>query len=142
MTDRVRVWEFEGAQLDLLVAQAAGIEGARIVDGVCMVPRLQAQPAQSSLSHYRPTSDWSDAGPIVERYAISVWRYPNLDSWHAGTQFDFERSEGLKVRNYCQGPTPLVAAMRTFVASRLWKEQSSDEEHDQHPNPVSAGRST
>ena len=132
MNDRLRVWEYEGVRLDLLVAQAAGLQGARIVDGVCMVPRPQPPAVQSSLAHYRPTSDWSDGGPIVERHAISVWRYPDLDSWHAGTEFDFVRSEGLKIKNYFQGPTPLVAAMRTFVASKMWKEQSSDA--DAQPN--------
>jgi hypothetical protein len=122
MTERLRVWEFEGAQLDLVVAQTAGLQGAQIVDGACMVPRPQAQPGESFLVHFRPTSNWADAGPIVERHAISIWRYPDLDSWHAGTQFNFVREEGLKIQNYCQGPTPLVAAMRTFVASKLRKQ--------------------
>jgi hypothetical protein len=57
-----------------------------------------------------------------------VWRYPDLDSWHAGTEFDFVRSEGLKIKNYCQGSTPLVAAMRSFVASKLWKDPPEAQE--------------
>jgi hypothetical protein len=124
MSDRVRVWEFQGAELDLLVAQAAGMQAARIVDGVCMIARSQTaeSSAGASLVHFRPSASWTDAGPIVEQHKISVWRYPNLDSWHAGTEFDFVRSEGLQVRNYCQGPTPLVAAMRCFVASKLWTD--------------------
>jgi hypothetical protein len=122
MTNRVRVWEFQGAQLDLLVAQAAGMQGAQIVNGMCMIAHSEQHAAEGPLMHYRPTTSWSDAGPILERYEISVWRYPDLDSWHAGTDFDFVRSEGLKIKNYCQGPTPLIAAMRSFVASKLWKD--------------------
>jgi hypothetical protein len=41
--------------------------------------------------------------------------------------FDFVRDEGLKTKWYLQGPTPLVAAMRCFVASKLWKDGEGDE---------------
>jgi len=120
--ERLRVWEFQGAELDLLVAQAVGMQGARIVEGVCMVTASPQDPEKGPSIHYRPTTSWSDAGPILEQHQISIWRYPDLDSWHAGTQFDFVRDEGLKVKNYCQGPTPLLAAMRCFVASKLWND--------------------
>jgi hypothetical protein len=103
MTDPRRVWELEGAELDLLVAQAAQM------------------PQASSRQPYKPSSDWADGGPIVEQQQISLWRYPDLDSWHACLEFDFVRDEGLKTKSYCQGPTPLIAAMRCFVASKLWQ---------------------
>ena len=131
MTENVRVWELQGADLDLLVAQAIGLKGARVVDGVCMIARSQLQATEESLIQYQPTTSWSDAGPILEQYEISVWRYPDLDSWHAATDFDFVRSEGLKVKNYCQGAKPLVAAMRTFVASKFW----NDPPEAQEPGP-------
>lgn len=111
MAERLRVWELEGAQLDLLVAQAAGIQDARIVDGVCTLPG--AKP-------FRPSSSWAEGGPLLAEAQISLWRYPDLDSWHAGIDFDVVRDEGLKVKCYVQGPTPLVAAMRCFAASKLW----------------------
>ena len=104
MTDERRVWELEGAELDLLVAQAAQM------------------PQASSMEPYRPSSDWADGGPIVEQQKISLWRYPDLDSWHACLEFDFVRDEGLKTKSYCQGPTPLIAAMRCFVMSKSWQE--------------------
>ena len=71
---------------------------------------------------YRPSSSWSDGGPILEREGISVWRYPDLDSWHAGKDFDFVRDQGIEAAHYYQGPTPLVAAMRCFIASKLGSE--------------------
>jgi hypothetical protein len=87
-----------------------------------MIAGSPQHPEKGPSIDYRPTTRWSDAGPILEQHKISVWRYPDLDSWHAGTRFDFVRDEGLKVKNYCQGPTPLLAAMRSFVASKLWKD--------------------
>ena len=117
MSERLRVWELEGADLDLLVAQTAGVADARIVDGVCMLPGSRP---------FRPSSSWSDGGPLLAQAQISLWRYPDLDSWHACTEFDVVRNEGLKGKCYCQGATPLVAAMRCFAASKLWVEQNSD----------------
>jgi hypothetical protein len=113
MDERLRVWEFTGAELDLLVAQACGIADARIEDGVCL--RENRRP-------FQPSTQWADGGPILTQAAISVWRYPHLDSWHACTNFDFVRDEGLRTKHYCQGPTPLIAAMRSFVASRFWSD--------------------
>jgi hypothetical protein len=112
MAERLRVWEFQGAELDLLVAQAAGIEDARVVDDVCVLPG--GRP-------FRPSADWAEGGPLLAQAQISLWRYPDLDSWHACTNFDVVRDEGLKAKYYFQGPTPLVAAMRCFAASKLWK---------------------
>ena len=111
MPERIRVWEFEGAHLDLLVAQACGIQSARIVNGVC---------TRGDGQRFQPSSDWAHGGPLVEEAQISIWRYPDLDSWHACTGFDFTRSEGLISRGYMQGVTPLVAAMRCFAAAKLW----------------------
>jgi hypothetical protein len=114
------VWEFQGAELDLAVAQAAGMDGPRIVEGVCTI--TASPDHRSERVRYCPSASWADGGPIIEGHTISLWRYPDLDSWHACTHFDFARDEGLKIKNYCQGPTPLVAAMRTFLASKTWKD--------------------
>ena len=113
MTDPIRVWEFQGAEMDLLVARADQVPHARIVESACVIA--------SSMERYRPSSDWADGGPIIEREKISLWRYPDLDSWHACLEFAFVRDEGLKVKSYCQGPTPLIAAMRCFAASKFWQ---------------------
>ena len=121
MAERLRVWEFKGAELDLLVAQASGIQDARIVDGVCMIPGPKNAPIP-----FQPSANWTEGGAILEQEKISLWRYPDLDSWHACTDFDFVRSEGLKNKCYVQGPTPLIAAMRCFTASKLWKEELSE----------------
>ena len=70
---------------------------------------------------YRPSKDWVDGGPIIEREGIDVRRYewegPSMKvlSWSAqfyGTEKPCEQ----------YGPTPLVAAMRCFVLSKLGKE--------------------
>ena len=41
-------------------------------------------------------------------------------------QFEVSRDEGLKVAHYFQGPTPLIAAMRCFIAAKFGNEVSPD----------------
>ena len=112
----MRVHELAGAMLDFWTAKAANMPSPGISEGVC---RIGGSP-------YRPSASWADGGPLIEAEAISVFRYPNLDSWHACVEFDFGREEGLKAKHYYQGPTPLIAAMRCLVASKLGNEVSSE----------------
>ena len=60
--------------------------------------------------HFWPTTDWSQAGPIIEREKIAL--YLNGDDGWTG-------EDGWK---RATGPTPLVAAMRCYVASKLGDE--------------------
>ena len=62
------------------------------------------------------TTDWSYAGPIIERQKIGL-REPHevKDQWYARITTD------VTVFMQC-GPTPLIAAMRCFEASRLGDE--------------------
>ncbi|MEY3768543.1 MAG: hypothetical protein RLZZ11_1613 [Cyanobacteriota bacterium] len=56
----------------------------------------------------RYSTDWAQGGPIIERERITVQFGPLWTAVH---------SKRLGRPSY--GPTPLVAAMRCFVASRL-----------------------
>jgi len=68
---------------------------------------------------YKPSTDWAQGGPIIEREWIEVVPWPNESNenerWQA-TQHD------LPSRVYCSGPTPLIAAMRCYCASKLGDE--------------------
>lgn len=70
---------------------------------------------------YLPSTDWSQGGPIIEREAIEVGpaagHRPNGTAWcaHLGNRPESRRC-------YSHGPTPLIAAMRCYVASKLGDE--------------------
>ena len=70
---------------------------------------------------WTPTTSWHQAGPIIEREEMSV-EHCNTDTsdspWSAC-------SAGGK---YHFGPTPLIAAMRCYVASKLGDEVDIPEE--------------
>jgi len=56
------------------------------------------------------SADWAQGGPIIEAWAIDVGTYRG--AWRAA------RHVG-SAPTYGYGPTPLIAAMRCYVASKL-----------------------
>jgi hypothetical protein len=68
-------------------------------------------PATRASAWIAYSTDWAEGGPIIERERISTQTTEN--HWEA----DVTTESGAFVRS-C-GPTPLVAAMRCFVASKL-----------------------
>ena len=62
------------------------------------------------------SENWTQGGPIIERelIALSPYLYTD-DAWQA--------TLATPNKHYCAyGPTPLIAAMRCFVASKLGDE--------------------
>lgn len=63
-------------------------------------------------------TDWAQGGPIIEREAISLTQFSDYPKWTA------KHPESLCI----DGPTPLIAAMRCYVASELGDEVDVPEE--------------
>jgi len=62
--------------------------------------------------HFSPSTDWAQGGAIIERERITVRHY-NDALWDASIgRLDY----------VADGTTPLVAAMRCYVASKLGEE--------------------
>ena len=59
----------------------------------------------------RYSTDWTQGGPIIEREEISMQKV-GVTQWKASTGYADSLAVGY-------GPTPLIAAMRCFVASKL-----------------------
>lgn len=67
--------------------------------------------------YFVPSTDWSQGGPIIEREKIHTFFAGG--TWIA----EHYTSDGCFI-----GPTPLIAAMRCFVASKLGDEVEIPEE--------------
>lgn len=102
--------------------------------------------------HYSPSKNWQQAGPIIERENISIIRCDDdyatdskgyctnerIQVWAASIgqnnlQYNsfYQDSDGQYeiVEDDCiYGPTPLIAAMRCYVASKLGEEMEIPEE--------------
>lgn len=125
---RIKVSELEGAALDWAVAKCEGIEVEygiwrtlwRVDKNVWGDRRcLQGDDGHS----YFPARDWEQGGPIIERENILLNpQYP----WWASTM---RHIAALNTNSLIYtGPTPLVAAMRCYVASKLGDEIEVPEE--------------
>lgn len=91
-------------------------EGGRVV---CrLVPN---NPFRQDYVIYQPSTDWALGGPIIEREHIEVApTYADdgktVEGWMA-IMFNDERCGHQAIMQ--DGPTPLIAAMRCYVASKL-----------------------
>ena len=108
--------ELSGAALDWAVAQCEGAVGRvelERVNGVWAV----AVPALGC--YYEPSTDWSQGGPIIDRiegFELKVWVESNREG---KCQVEIHNADGDWIKF---GPTPLIAAMRCYVASKLGDE--------------------
>jgi len=95
--------ELTGAALDWAVAKAEGRTDVRVDDDGELVGQ----------DEFDYSTDWAQGGPIIEREKIAVWHRGDEWPWRA-QQSDTSHLKG--------GTTPLIAAMRCYVASKLGKE--------------------
>lgn len=125
---KYRVAELEGALLDAAVAMVEGVDVVRRPWGIAEVhPNCDDEAAErlddycpatrTGYTAYSPSTDWGRGGPIIERNDwVLPYRSPgrrlHLGRYTAQTPGGFEHS----------GPTPLVAAMRAYVASRFGED--------------------
>ena len=113
---KIKTSEATGPVLDYLVAKCAGVN--------VRLDRVQGPVISNVLGwfHYRPSADWSQGGPIIEREKL--WLQPEVGHEEtAGAWYCVAlTSHGI------YGPTPLVAAMRCYVASKLGEEVEVPEE--------------
>ncbi len=75
---------------------------------------------------FRPSTDWSQGGTIIEREGINTFRYNKLVEaapwvWAAHKVIPRKAMDGMEYSAAItlEGPTPLIAAMRCYVASKL-----------------------
>ena len=120
--------ELTGAQLDWAVAKCEGVD-VFIDTELYGCPRLLDKRIEEWVicpddCVFDPSTDWSLGGPIIEREDIATRKYGDFPEtrWQADDwQFRF-------VNPKASGPTPLIAAMRCYVASKMGDEINLPEE--------------
>lgn len=99
--------ELQGAALDWAVAKCEGLDVRLLNGGTEMVLR--------DGDWWYPSESWAQGGPIIAREWISTTN--SDDEWLAEIATDC--ADGYLSAT---GPTPLIAAMRCYVASKLGDE--------------------
>lgn len=71
---------------------------------------------------FAPSREWGDGGPIIEREAFELHSWINHEEreWHAVRYKFGDTTAEREFEGF--GPTPLVAAMRCYVASKMGNE--------------------
>ena len=127
--------ELIGPTLDWAVAKALGHQIARdaLLDEAAMhgstmrgftirgwwISGLAADPNKwMHLSKFSPSTNWSQGGPIIEREGVSIVQEGDAAEW-VGSVYNYETEDW---HLYTSGPTPLIAAMRCYVASKMGDE--------------------
>jgi hypothetical protein len=102
--------ELTGSALDWAVAKCEGFNATQYESKRLAIlhRRDDAQPRA-----FVPSSDWSQGGPIIERERITL-ECTSDTGW-----FTAEFRSNDKNRFPAYGPSPLVAAMRCYIASKL-----------------------
>ena len=94
--------ELIGAALDWAVAKCEG-EEVRLIKG-----QLETLWTDNG---YKPSTNWSQGGPIIESEKTAI-KENGYGHWFAK----------VGAGKWMHGPTPLIAAMRCYVASKLGEE--------------------
>jgi hypothetical protein len=107
-TVTVETSELVGPALDWAVAKCEDKNSALHDDGITRCIVIVA-PSGLYKGRWSPSTDWSQGGPIIEREIESLYEHKPLECWAAKS----------KQGDLRYGPTPLIAAMRCYVASKL-----------------------
>lgn len=103
---KIKTAELAGVALDWEVARCEGLLDKW---GVC------------APVGFRPSSNWLQGGPIIEREIVELVLCQSGSNgpiyWEACAGLENEPGHAISV-----GPTPLVAAMRCYVVSKLGNE--------------------
>ena len=116
---KIKTSELRGAALDWAVAKCERIEFT-----------YEDHPHHEMFDMHFST-DWAQGGPIIEREKLTVApsdqkSYVGQEAWTAYRIETLFTDQG--DREYQTGSTPLIAAMRCYVASKLGDEVEIPEE--------------
>ena len=112
---KVKTNELTGAALDWAVAKCEGVTVLPKMRGGCYVTLNKGETVLLCYS-----TNWAQGGPIIEREEISISREfaSGRIEWAAWTPAPIRDD----AEAFGYGPTPLIAAMRCYVASRFGDE--------------------
>lgn len=124
---KVLVSELTGTALDWAVAKCGDFTLYQIwPDRISII-------SGRNWENYSPSTDWSQGGPIIEQNEITVLRGNDLFFPNGNEQGDYYEQLWIaqvygEAMRFMHGQTPLQAAMRCYVASKLGDEIEIPEE--------------
>jgi hypothetical protein len=124
---KIKTAELTGAALNWAVAMCEGWKWTTARDHTGNYPWLVKVGRDMNPKHYHPSTHWGIGGPIIEREWIDVVKPVNSVCWVATMHYQNDDDERTQTSEE-QGETPLIAAMRCYVASKMGDEVEIPEE--------------
>ena len=111
---KIKTSELTGTALDWVVGKLELVDFYfNEFDGICRYTLTD--------NLYNPTEEWAIGGPIIEQQEIGIRTNAPCSAGH-----EWEASPSITAKGaggrWGYGPTPLIAAMRCYVASNLGDE--------------------
>lgn len=125
---KIKTAELTGAALNWAVAMCEGWQWTTARDNTGSYPWLIKVGKDIDPKNYRPSTNWMQGGPIIEREGITILSVDDYEWCAAIGELYYED-------NNPRSTTPLIAAMRCYVASKMGDEVEIPEE-----NPNALGR--
>ena len=121
----VQVKDAEGSVLDWMVARCKGTPAVRMFENSKGFRVYENESMKMQGINFAPSTNWSQGGPIIEREKIELIPPKDEDDneWMAVWYKCEDAEAGIQV-----GTSPLIAAMRCYVASKLGDEVDIPEE--------------
>lgn len=128
---KIKTQDLTGPALDWAVAKAEGLLKEQRNKGIDFIaPDFHGCHWVRSGAWFRPSTDWAQGGPIIDREDINLMHAePGSMNDQAGIQCTAHKN-GL----YSDGITPLIAAMRCYCSAKLGDEIDIPEELCQQQN--------
>ena len=128
---KIKTSELTGAALDWAVAKCEGkdavisrhhrMTGPEVHDRALIEMEVDGPTALSY------STDWEQGGPIIERNRINMMPMTPIPT-PGDDREPYWLASDERVYDFKEGPTPLIAAMRCYVASKLGDEVEIPEE--------------
>lgn len=128
---KIKTAELTGAALDWAVAKClANVHEDAMLNGTIMhgwwISGLFTDPNYWIRNdEFNPSTNWTQGGPIIESERITLDYYCNQGESRAALGYASYDNEGEYIEGSDHeqtGPTPLIAAMRCYVSSKLGDE--------------------
>ena len=121
---KIKTSELTGAALDWAGAEGAGQQSRILLSSYTGARSIQILPPPRDIwRNFCPSTDWAQGGPLIESEHIHLAHHRGSADWSAHVI----RGIGV-ISHMAFGPTPLIAGMRCYVASRLGDEVDVPEE--------------
>ena len=124
---KIKVSQATNVQLDWLAGTLEKVEGLTYSE---RTKKCYGYDERKLMVRYSPTTSWAQGGEIIGREIGNLWKHNKLDpsEFDVWTAAAYHKAPDGTLLYYEEGPTPLVAAMRCFISSRLGDEVEIPEE--------------